>query len=74
MSLEKSLMYNSADGIISFSRNEVIELVNRSVTTLLGYTPEQLLGQSITSIIDAEKSDDLIKHINLMWLDIGLHP
>jgi len=58
MTMEHSVMHNSSDAILCLSRIEVIEVVNLAVTSLLGYTPEQLLGQPISILINEQQQNN----------------
>lgn len=66
MSTEQSIIHNSFDSIICTSLNGVIEIVNPSVTNLLGYTPEQLLGQQPMMLFNEESSELVSKQLGLM--------
>ena len=66
MGVAQSVIYNAADAIICTGLNGVIEIVNPSVSAILGYTPDQLLGQPITSFFKAEDADTVQKQVELM--------
>jgi len=53
-STEGSIVYSSNDGIICMNKAGIIEIVNPSVTSILGFTPEQLLGQGIRTILSPD--------------------
>ncbi|OHT14154.1 Adenylate and Guanylate cyclase catalytic domain containing protein [Tritrichomonas foetus] len=52
MTTSHSVIHNSSDCILCISLAGVIETINPAVTNLLGYTPEQLLGQPASIILD----------------------
>ncbi|KAK8857945.1 hypothetical protein M9Y10_013044 [Tritrichomonas musculus] len=66
MSIDQSIIHNSFDSIICTSMNGVIEIVNPSVTNLLGYTPEQLLGQQPKMLFNEEFAESVDKQMDLM--------
>ena len=66
MGVAQSVIYNAADAIICTGLNGVIEIVNPSVSAILGYTPDQLLGQPITSFFKNEDAETVQKQIELM--------
>ncbi|EAY02213.1 Adenylate and Guanylate cyclase catalytic domain containing protein [Trichomonas vaginalis G3] len=43
-----NIIYNSQDAIFFTNSHGIVEIVNPAATTLLGYTPEQTLGQSVS--------------------------
>ena len=66
MSTAQSVIYHSKDTVICLSHTGVIEFVNPSLTKTFGYTPEQLLGQSIETIIVEESKQQIMNQIDLM--------
>jgi len=64
--IEGSIVNNSNDGIICINLNGIVEIVNPSVTSILGFSPEQLLGQSIETIFDKESFATINNQITLM--------
>jgi len=66
MSRDQSILHNANDCIFSLSLNGVIETLNPSVTKTFGYTPEQLLGQSILSLISEDQKSTLENQLVLM--------
>lgn len=68
MSTAQAIIFNSTDAILFLGTNGIVDILNPSVTTMFGYTPEQLLGQSCLTIFDEEtKSKNQIeKQIELM--------
>ena len=66
MGVAQSVIYNAADAIICTGLNGVIEIVNPSVSAILGYTPDQLLGQPITGFFKNEDAETVQKQIELM--------
>jgi len=61
-----NVIHNATDAIFCTSLYGVVEIVNTSVTTLLGYTPEQLLGQPISSFFPPEMANTLTTQLDLM--------
>lgn len=49
--------------------NESIELINKSVTTVFGYTPDRLLGLPSSEIISLEENSKVFKQVELMRND-----
>ena len=66
MGVDKTIIYNSCDAIICTSLNGIIEVVNPSVSAVLGYSPDQLLGQSITSFFRNDSSEAVAAKLDLM--------
>jgi PAS domain S-box-containing protein len=64
MSIAQSTFHLSSDAILCTGISGVIEIVNPSVTEVVGYTPDQLLGQNVRILFcesDAEKIDGRMK-------------
>jgi PAS domain S-box-containing protein len=61
-----SVIQNSLDSIICLDLHETIETVNPSVSSLLDYNPEQLLGQHLSSILFSNQSKDIFTHLSMM--------
>jgi PAS domain S-box-containing protein len=59
MNASKSVIINVKDVVVCMNRNESIEVVNKSVSSLFGYTPEQLLGQPLSCILASESNSKL---------------
>ena len=66
MTLSNAVFYNMDDAIVCLSCAGIIEMVNPAVTKLLGFTPEQLLGQSGQSIFSPEVAEPVMNQINLI--------
>ena len=66
MTASKAVIMGSRDAIICLHRNESIEVVNQTVSSIFGYTPEQLLGHPISSILPQEEAEQVFHHFNLM--------
>lgn len=66
MGISQSVISNSRDAVIGTGLNGVIEIVNPAVTSILGYKPEQLLGQQPVAIFTQEHADKLAKQMTLM--------
>ena len=68
MTASKLVVHVSKDAVLCLNRNESIEVVNQSVSGLFGYTPEQLLGQPISTVLPQDRAEDIFSHIDLMRL------
>jgi PAS domain S-box-containing protein len=65
-SVDERIITASSDCIIFTTAAGLVDLLNPSVTKLLGYSPEQLLGQSITSLMSSEDADQIDQQLRLM--------
>ncbi|OHS97590.1 Adenylate and Guanylate cyclase catalytic domain containing protein [Tritrichomonas foetus] len=61
-----AIIDKSPEAIICCNKNDSIELVNPTVSRLLGYTSDQLLGQSLNQLLTYEENEDLFRQIELM--------
>ncbi|KAH0785788.1 Adenylate and Guanylate cyclase catalytic domain containing protein [Histomonas meleagridis] len=61
-----AMFQTSQDAMILFNDECIIENLNPAVTEIFGFTPEQILGQHIKSLIDTENNSQLFYVINLM--------
>lgn len=66
MGTTQSIVYNSSDGILLASAMGMIDSVNPAVTHILGFSPEQVLGQQMSVIFDPKRRPDVEKQIQLM--------
>ncbi|KAK8890108.1 hypothetical protein M9Y10_034868 [Tritrichomonas musculus] len=66
MSTSESIVKNSLSSIICIGKMKTIEIVNKSVSSMLGYTPDQVLGQNIENIFDDESAFIVNQKIDLM--------
>jgi len=66
LSFAQQVIYNSGDAIFFLSKNSIVEMINPGVSRLLGYVPEQLLGQSISTIVNEESKNQLLQQINMI--------
>ena len=66
MGVAQSVLHNSVDAIVCTSLNGVIEIINPAVSSILGFTPEQLLGQPVLSLFKPEDSDKVSKQLEMM--------
>jgi len=66
MTTSRSIIHNSPDGIFCLSLSGIIETVNPAVTHLLGYTPEQMLGQPLTAVLATDEQEKVMNQIGLM--------
>jgi len=67
-SAEQSVIDSSPDAIISLGPELSIETMNPTTTIIFGYTPEQLIGQNITTLLPSQEktSDSFYRQISLM--------
>ena len=66
-STDQGIIKNSQDAILCLSSSGIIEMVNPSVNHLFGFTPEQLLGQPVTtSLFDEKNGSNVNNKIFLM--------
>jgi PAS domain S-box-containing protein len=63
---DERIIQNSADGIVCMGPTGLIDLINPAVTSILGYQPEQLLGQPLASLLVPAQADKLSQQISLM--------
>ena len=68
MTASKLVVHVSKDAVVCLNRHESIEVVNQAVSGLFGYTPEQLLGQPVATLLPQDKAEKVFSHINLMRL------
>jgi len=61
-----SIIHNSADGVLCLGLSGIIESVNPSISHILGYTPEQLLGQPISTLFSTEDGEKLRNQLQLI--------
>ena len=66
MSTSQSAIHMSNDAIFCTNGNGVIEMVNPAVTSILGYTPDQLLGQPISNFLTESDGEKITGQIELM--------
>ena len=66
MTMSRKIIHNSADPIICLGANEAIEQINKAVGTLFGYTPEQVLGQQVDFLFDAQSMEEIEKQMTMM--------
>ena len=66
MTPSKSVIYTSQDSVIFINKTENIDFINESVTHLFGYTPDQLLGQNINTILPDEKNHEFYNQLEMM--------
>lgn len=66
VSVNSSIVKSNLDGIMCTGISGVVEIVNPAVSTVLGYTPEQLLGQPFTAFFTDKESEKVDKQLTLM--------
>lgn len=68
MSTSQAIIFNSTDSVLFLGTNGVVDILNPSVTTMFGYTPEQLLGQSVVTVFDedSKSKSQIEQQIELM--------
>ena len=65
-SISRNILHNSADPTLCVSLSGVVEMVNPAVTTTLGFTPEQVLGQPIFTIFIESDAKKVINEMNII--------
>ncbi|OHT12376.1 Adenylate and Guanylate cyclase catalytic domain containing protein [Tritrichomonas foetus] len=68
----QSVIMHSNDGMIGVNNEGIIEIINPAVTTILGYTPDQLLGQPITEIFKPDDGEHIAQQMKSMSNGQGL--
>lgn len=66
MTIENIIIQNSQDSIFCTSSGGVVEIVNNSVSTLLGYKPEQLLGQKVEEFLLQKDAETFTQKMDMM--------
>ncbi|OHS93111.1 Adenylate and Guanylate cyclase catalytic domain containing protein [Tritrichomonas foetus] len=66
VSVNSSIVRSNLDGIFCTGISGVVEIVNPAVSTILGYTPEQLFGQPIEVFFNDKEAEKLNKQMTLM--------
>ena len=66
MGISQSIVHTSADGIISTSLAGIIESVNPAVSAMLGYTPDQMLGQQIYQFFVEADMESIQQQVAMM--------
>ncbi|KAK8890252.1 hypothetical protein M9Y10_035024 [Tritrichomonas musculus] len=61
-STDQGIIKNSQDAIICLSATGMIDMVNPSVNRMFGFTPEQLLGQPISTSLFDEKNGAIVNN------------
>jgi guanylate cyclase len=54
LTAEQSVLHLSHDGVLCVTRDLMIEYINPAITQFLGYSPEQKLGCSLTTMLTVE--------------------
>lgn len=68
-STDQGIIKNSQDAILCLSSSGIIEIVNPSVNHLFGFTPEQLLGQPVSTSLFDEKNGSIINNKIFLMLN-----
>ncbi|OHT04856.1 adenylate cyclase [Tritrichomonas foetus] len=66
MTTDQGVIYHSKDTVVCLNPQGVIEMMNPSLSKTLGYSPEQLLGQSIENLFASEDKTTIMNQLNLM--------
>ena len=66
LSVAGNVIHNATDAIFCTSLHGVVEIVNTAVTSLLGYTPEQLLGQPVPAFFVQSDEEKISAQLELM--------
>jgi PAS domain S-box-containing protein len=66
MDASQGIVHDSNDGILLASATGMTDYVNPALCRILGYSPEQLLGQQLTVIFEDGKRKELDDQVQLM--------
>ncbi|EAX95332.1 Adenylate and Guanylate cyclase catalytic domain containing protein [Trichomonas vaginalis G3] len=66
LSVDGLIILNATDSIFLTSVFGVVEIVNKSVQGLIGYTPEQILGQHISQFFTSADEDKITNKLEMM--------
>jgi guanylate cyclase len=66
MSADERILDTSLDCVICTNANGTIDLINPAVTKTFGFGPEQLLGQSLSSLMPGEQGEKIEQQLKLM--------
>lgn len=66
MSTDQGIIHNTADSVLCVDSNFVIEIMNPAVTHTFGYSPEQMLGQSVLNLFPEEARESVDTQLQLM--------
>jgi PAS domain S-box-containing protein len=66
MSVDERIIDTSLDSVICTNMNGTIDLINPAVTKTFGFCPEQLLGQSLSSLMPGEHGEKIEQQLKLM--------
>jgi PAS domain S-box-containing protein len=66
MSTAQGIVHNSRDGIIVASRQGTIDYLNPAVSDILGYSPEDFLGQPLSRLFDDSQRDEMEAQMKLL--------
>ena len=65
-SISRNILHNSTDAMLCVSLSGVVEMVNPAVNSTLGFTPEQVLGQPITSFFSESDSQKVLSQLSVI--------
>ncbi|OHT07782.1 Adenylate and Guanylate cyclase catalytic domain containing protein [Tritrichomonas foetus] len=66
MSTDQGIIYNTSACVLCTESTGIIEIMNPAVTHTFGYSPEQMLGQSILTMIQEDSRSAVETQIQLM--------
>jgi PAS domain S-box-containing protein len=66
MSADERIIDASLDSVICTNANGTIDLINPAVTKGFGFSPEQLLGQTLSSLMPGEHGEKIEQQLKLM--------
>jgi PAS domain S-box-containing protein len=66
LTADERIIDSSADSIICMGPTGVIDMINPAVTKVFGYTPEQLLGQLLLSLLTQDQTEKVGAQLKLM--------
>ncbi|HVW95917.1 MAG TPA: PAS domain S-box protein [Mucilaginibacter sp.] len=55
--LLNAIIQNAIDGIITITENGVVELINPSACKLFGYSPEEVIGNNLSMLMQSPDKD-----------------
>lgn len=66
VSTDQGIIHNTSDSVLCLDLNFIIEIMNPAVTSSFGYSPEQMLGQSVLTIFLDDARESILQQLQLM--------
>ena len=66
MTFSQNIIFSSTDGVLFLNKNGIIEMVNNSINDILGYVPDQILGQNVALIFPESSAAKVSQQLVLM--------